>query len=61
MRAGRLQLALGLLQQQGADAFVIELGVMLGQLAYPQPVLGLGIDGAAEGRAGDTNLVVQLV
>jgi hypothetical protein len=33
---------------------------MLGQLAYTQPVLGLCIDGAAEGRAG-TNLVVQLV
>jgi hypothetical protein len=61
MSAGRLQLTLGLLQKQGTNAFVIELGVMFGQLAYTQPVLGLGIDGAAEGRTGDTNLVVQLV
>ena len=57
----QLQRAFSLLQQQGANTFVIELRVMLGQLAYAQPVFGLSIDGAAKGRAGDTNLVVQLV
>ena len=35
--------------------------VVLGQLAYPQPVLGLSVDGAAKSRAGQTHLIVQLI
>ena len=61
MSADSLQRTFGFLQQQGADAFVIELRMMLGQLAYTQPVFSLSVDGAAQGRAGDTNLVVQLI
>ena len=60
---GRRWKALGLLDadQQLADVRVAQLGIQLGKHADAHPVLGLGIDGAAERGAGHAQVLMHLL
>src|SRR3989344_1599885 len=47
--------------QHLANLAVVQVGVHLGQHADTHPVLGLGVDGTAQRRAGQTQVFVHLI